>query len=218
MVTHTEGAHAGEFIIAELPDFLSRGIGKFGESLTLVAGTVLGKIITVADAVATPSAAAANTGTATIAMGTPPLTSASKPGRYKGIAVTATTVRWEDPEGIEIGTSTHGAAFTKGGIKLTITAGGTANVAGDEFYVDVAIDEADEAFTDFDPAATDGSEHPAAILFDAVVTASGESARQTIVTHEAAVLDSSLVWPAGLTANQKAVALSDLAKLNIQVR
>lgn len=218
MTVFTEGRHPVAFILSEAPGQLSRDAILIGESQTIEPGQLLGARAIVAGTVAAASAASGNTGTATIAMGAPAVTSKVKNGRYKGVAVTATTVRWEDPDGIEIGVSTHGAAFSKGGIKLTITAGGTANVANEEFYVDVARESDDVEYVAFDQDGTDGSEVAAAIACYPAETGAGESAKITGFMRHGEVNGHELALPAGITAAETAKAYSDLATLGVIVR
>lgn len=218
MATLNEGRHPGEFIINEDPGTRSREAVKIAASQTIAPNTVLAKKAVVADVVATPSAAAGNTGNATIAMTSPELTTKVKDGRYKGIAVTATTVRWEYPDGKELGVSTHGSAFAKGGIKFTITAGGNANVAGDEFYVDVAADSADFEYVAFNQDGTDGSESPVGIAIYGVTTGSGETTKVAAIVRNAEVNGNCIAWPSDIEAAEKVNAEQALAALGIIVR
>lgn len=214
----SEGRHPGEFIINEDPGTRSREAVKVAASQTIEANSVLAKLAVIGDIVATPSAAAGNTGDATITMGTPAVSSKVKDGRYKGIAITATTVRWEDPDGKEVGTSTHGAEFAKGGVKFTITAGGNANVAGDEFYVDVAADAEDFEWVAFNPAGTDGSEVPAGIAIYPAKTGAGEAEKIAAIVRGCEANGNCIAWPTGITAGQKANAEQALGALGIIVR
>lgn len=218
MPTLYEPRHPGEFIINEDPGTRSREALKIAENQDFEPGVVLGKIAVVADVVASAAARAANAGNATIAMGTPNVTTKVKDGRYKGIAVTATTVRWEDPEGKEVGTSTHGAEFAKGGVKFTITAGGNANVAGDEFYVDVAADGEDFQYVEFNQDGTDGSEIPAALAIYGAKTGSGETTKIAGIVRNAEVNGNCIAWPDDLTAGERVNAEQSLSDLGIIVR
>ncbi|MFG1461735.1 head decoration protein [Xanthobacter sp. DSM 24535] len=217
MTTLTETLHAGGFLLSELPDFMSREAIVIAASQTLVAGHVLGKTATDTGVTATAAPVAGNTGNSTIAMANPAVSSKAKNGKYRGVHLTATTVRWEDPNGVEIGQSTHGAAFNKE-VKFTITAGGTANVVGDAYEITVGIEDADEVYKGFDPTATDGSEVAVAILWDGVTTGAGETARATAIVQIAAVTDGDLTWPDDITAIQKAAAIADLKRARITVR
>ena len=219
MTVFTEGRHAAEFLLSEGERNFSRDNIVIAASQVIKPGTLLGKRAVVADVVATATASAGNTASAgTIAMGTPAVTSKVKDGRYKGIAVTATTVRWEDPSGKEIGVSTHGAEFSKGGVKFTITAGGSANVAGDEFYIDVAANADDFEFGAHNPAASDGLEIPVAVALYAATTGEAESAEISAVARYAQVSGKLIVWAEGITAEQKADAVQALAERGIIVR
>lgn len=218
MTVFTEGRHPVAFILSEAAGYRSREAILIPESQTIEPGQVLGARVVVANATSNPSAASTNTGNATIAMGSPALTSTAKNGRYKGIAITATTVRWEDPDGNEIGTSTHGAAFTKGGIKITITAGATPNVAGDEFYVDVGVEPADYEYVPYSKNAVDGSQVAAAIAMYPAVTGVGESVKIAAFVRDGEVNAKELVIPSGLSAAETADLYAELAKSGIIVR
>lgn len=218
MVVLTENARPGEAIMSEGMRSISRENVVIAAEQSISANGLLAKKASVADVVATPSAASGNTGNATIAMGSPAVTSKVKDGRYKGIAVTATTVRWEDPSGKEIGTSTHGAEFSKGGVKFTITAGGNANVAGDEFYIDVAADAEDFEWVAFDQDGTDGSEIPAAYSIYAVETGVGEKKETAAIVRLAELNGNCIAWPEDIDAGERANAIQALAEHNIIVR
>jgi hypothetical protein len=89
----------------------------------------------------TPSAAgvarAGNTGNGTI--GAVTVTGASNPsiGDYIATFTSATAFTVTDPRGETIGSGTAGTAFSAGGLGFTITSGGTAFAAGDEFIISV---------------------------------------------------------------------------------
>jgi len=218
MTVFTEGRHAAEFLLSEGQGNFSRDNITVASSQDFKAGQVLGKRAVVGDVVAAASAKAGNTGDATIAMGNPAVTSKVKDGRYIGIATDATHVRWEDPSGKAIGSSTHGAAFAKGGISLTITAGSTPNVAGDEFYVDVAADSGDFEFGVHDPSATDGFEVATAIALYPAKTEADGTAQISAITRLAEVNGNILGWDADITDSQKADAIQALADRGVIVR
>ena len=68
-----------------------------------------------------------------------------------------------------------------------------------------------------DPAAVDGSEVAAGILYDAVDAAAADAEGVAIV-RLAEVNAAELVWPAGITGGEQATALGELAALNIIAR
>jgi hypothetical protein len=68
-----------------------------------------------------------------------------------------------------------------------------------------------------DPAASDGTQVAAGVLFDAV-DASGAAAPGTVHNFGCELSAARLAWKAGLTDDQKSDALSDLAKLGVKAR
>jgi hypothetical protein len=218
MTKFTEGRHPGEFLLSEAEFHRSRDAINIPASQNFQPGTVLGRRAVVASVDSAASAAAGNGGNATIAMGSPPVTSKVVDGRYKGIAVTATTVQWQDPAGKEIGVSTHGTAFSKGGIKFTITAGGTPNVANDEFYVDVAADAIDFEYLPLNLSATDGSEVAACVPLYGAVTGAGETTSIAAIMRDAEIKTPAIIWPAGITVAQKNDVIQALALTGIILR
>ena len=68
-----------------------------------------------------------------------------------------------------------------------------------------------------DTAGTDGSEVAAGILYAAKVGTTG-GVDAVAVVRDAEVNQNLLTWPAGATADQKAVALAQLAAANIHAR
>lgn len=219
MTVFTEGRHAAEFLLSEGDRNFSRDNIKIAASQTIKAGSVLGRRAIAADVVATPSADPGNTASSgTIAMEAPAVTSKVKDGRYIGVATAATKVAWTDPTGKHIGTSTHGSPFTKGGISITITAGGSENVAGDRFYVDVAADAADFEFGAHDPDASDGFEEAVAIALYQAATGAEENVKISAITRLAEVNGKILVWDSAITGEQKADAVQALADRGIIVR
>jgi Bacteriophage lambda head decoration protein D len=72
-------------------------------------------------------------------------------------------------------------------------------------------------YKELDPAAVDGSEAAAGILYDAV-DASAADAEGVAIVRLAEVNAAELVWPAAITAPQQATALGELAALTIIAR
>ena len=68
-----------------------------------------------------------------------------------------------------------------------------------------------------DPAAVDGSEVAAGILYDAV-DASAADAEGVAIMRLAEVNAAELVWPEGITGGEQTTALGELAALNIIAR
>lgn len=69
------------------------------------------------------------------------------------------------------------------------------------------------------PGASDGSQNAAAILVNpTTVSASADYTGAPVINWSAAVMTSLLQWPAGITNNQIAAALAQLAALGIKAR
>lgn len=213
-----ERRRPGEAIMSEAEFHRSRDNLIVAASQDIEANSLLAKVAVVAAVAAVVTYGTGNTGNATIAMGNPAVTTKVKDGRYKGVAVDATHVRWEDPDGKEIGVSTHGAAFQKGGVSFTITAGGAANVANDEFYIDIAADGEDFAHVAYNPVGTDGSDVPVAYSPYPVVTPAGKTGKTASLTRSSQLNGNCIAWPAGITAAQKANAVQALEARGIIVR
>lgn len=184
MTILTEGAHPFEYVKSEASGTRSRETLVIDQSQTLKSGSVLGQVSVGALAVAA-AAVAGNTGNGalgawTAAAGTPE-------GVYRATivegAANAGTFRLEDPFGVEIGEIKVGVAFNKGGLGGTIADGATDWVAGDGFTLTVTDTPPVNAgrYVAINPAATDGSQHFAAICGKAVVTAAGKTAK--VVGH-----------------------------------
>ncbi|MDA9521641.1 hypothetical protein XI06_15130 [Bradyrhizobium sp. CCBAU 11434] len=171
-------------------------------------GTVLGAI-TVGALSAAYAARAGNTGNFTNAFANPAVAPGSPTGVYTVTFLTATRFRVEDPNGTELGEGTTGVAFTNQ-LKFTITAGGTAAVAGDA--ADITVTAAAVSTVKVVPinfAATDGSQNFFGIALQKKIAANGGSDQNILVLRRLACIDPNyLIWPAGATAGQQAAALA----------
>lgn len=213
MTVLTEKFHAGGFIVSEANGLRSRDVGILHGS-DLVAGQVLGKI-GVSTGAPTYAAGSGNTGTFTC--GTVTESAGAKVGVYRIEFIAATVFLVADPDGAAVGEGNLGTAFSKGGIGFTLTAGATAAVVGDDATITVAANANVGKYTVYAPAATDGTQTAAAILFDDAAAADTD-VRQTIVVRDAEVNAGELVWPSAITADQKTAALADLAEIGIIAR
>jgi hypothetical protein len=87
--------------------------------------------------VTTAAKSGGNTGTGTIAMdATNPVLASVKPGIYLVRMTSATAFTVTGPDGLTVGSGTTGTAFATQ-VKFTVTAGGTAFIAGDGFDLSV---------------------------------------------------------------------------------
>lgn len=207
-----EGVYDGEFLLTEANGYLSR------KEVALIAGnykagSVLGKI-TVGTATAIAKVGNAGNG----AMGAITV-GAAKPGAYAVTfiepAANAGTFQMEDPDGVNVGTGTVGAAFTGGGLTFTIADGAADFVAGDQFTVTVAAGSG--KFKLWNPANTDGSETAVAVLYRNVDATAGDRPVLAIV-RDAEVNRHLLAHFVGATDNQKTAAVDQLAARGIIAR
>lgn len=129
-------------------------------------GSVLGQ-----QTVGTPTVAmgGGNTGNGTI--GGLAAGAAALPGAYTLRATSATSFTVTDPNGDSMPVATVGGAYSSPRLGFTITAGGTAFVAGDTATITVPAGAGSYALAA--AAATDGSQTPSAILVDGVDTTGG---------------------------------------------
>lgn len=72
-------------------------------------------------------------------------------------------------------------------------------------------------YVQLDPAASDGSEAAAAILYEGVDASAADTTR-TVLIRDAEVNGGEIVWPDGITGPQKTTAIGQLAALGILVR
>jgi hypothetical protein len=215
LVTAPDGATAtGTAGVA----FSALGIG-----FTLTAGGTAfvagdGFTFTVTPTVGNPTlssaANAGNTGNGTIGS-TSVAGYAATPGVYSVEFDDATHFVVSAPNGAEIGHGTTGVAFKAGGLSFTITAGGTAFVAGDSFAITVAPGSG--LYRPWDPANTDGSQIVAGIL--------GATKDVTLADKPCAVFAwggevnlSELIFPTGANSAVIAQAVAGLAALQISAR
>lgn len=73
-------------------------------------------------------------------------------------------------------------------------------------------------FKVFDPAATDGSELPAGILLGACDATLIDRDDAMLLARHGMVASNAVVWPAGITTEQKTTALAQMSSLGVLVR
>lgn len=220
MTVFTEGFHAGEHLVSEANGYRSR------ESVTITgadlkAGTILGQISigakTAAGAAGVPAPAAA---TITAA---PTASAVAKVGAHRFQCIVGgagTASKWEhtDPDGEVVGVATGNTAYAGGGLSgLTITDAGTDPTPGEAFEVTVTEAAASDKYVQLDPAGTDGRQHAAAVLYD-TANASTADVNATANVRDCEVNGLSITWPAGITSDEKAAAIAELAALGVIVR
>ena len=207
----TESRHTGGFIVSESRGYRSRGTSTLtnggGTPVLYQAGTVM----SVGFGTPVVTRGAGDTGNG--ASGAVTLQPNAQIGDYILTAVSATVFNVVAPNGTQLPQLTVGTAYANQ-IGLTITAGGTAFVAGDTFTIMVPASATASTFTGAAPAN--------AILYQAIWVDPGATRPVTLLLREAEVNISELVWdPAVLagvdpgTAALQAQALSELAAQQI---
>ena len=167
----------------------------------LYTGTVLAMI---AVGLATAAHDAGGTGNSTFGAITP--AAGAEVGKYKVIFTSATKFDVEDPQGVTLGSGTVGSAFNKGDLAFTITAGATPHAVGDTATITVAAGSGQ--YVPMELAGTLGTQNAAGILCEFVDATLSDQRGAAIVRGDVKIAPSALIWPAGVTTNQKAVALS----------
>lgn len=151
----SEGYYPDQLIAGPMQRVTANGTLLSGQNLPR--GAVLGRQ-TVGSVTAT---AGANTGNGTASAATP--LGNALPGNYVLTATAATNFSVIAPDGRRLKDLTTDVAYSDE-ISLTLTAGGTAFVAGDSFTVAVAAGSGKYALAT--AAATDGTQNPVALLVD----------------------------------------------------
>lgn len=162
----------GIFAETYIPDQLIAGNLKLvTQPIVLAAGSNLprGTVLGQQTSYSVQSAAGTNTGNGTI--GTLSAGTGAKIGAYTLKATSATAWTVTDPEGTALTGATTGAVYSNAGIGFTITAGGTAFVAGDTFTLTI-VDSVGNYIVCVKNA-SDGSQTPVAILADFADATSG---------------------------------------------
>lgn len=122
------------FVLGEASNQRSRDNIVVSQTGTAIeSGTLLTRVDTGTAAFAMDAGATGNPTSGSITVG-----AAAMAGVYVVEFTAATKFTVEAPDGTTIGTGTLGTAFNKGGLTFTLTAGGTAAVAGDTAKVTVA--------------------------------------------------------------------------------
>ena len=214
MTSLTENPHAGGFSVSDANDkTFSRENVTIMSGTNLISGSVLGQVGPSTGA-PTYAATGGNTGNFTCGGVTE---SNAIVGAYFLEFIAATAFNVTDPNGKFVGEGKTGVAFALGGLGFTITAGGTAAVAGDSATITVAANANAGKYGQFDPAATDGRQIANAILYGDAMAASTDL-KATIIARNAEVNAAELVWKSGVTGPQQTAALAQLKAVNIIAR
>jgi hypothetical protein len=186
----------------------------------LAAGQVVGKTAVVSLVTSSAAADGSNTGNGVITLDTTaPVAAGAKNGVYRVVNELVATNSGEfvvyDPDSIEIGRVAVAATFSNQ-VKFVIADGATDFAIGDAFSITVGIEETDYQIVN--PAGIDGSQRVAGILWEGVTTDGTNLGAGVVITRGAEVRGVDLVWPATITAIQKADAIRQLEKFGIIAR
>ena len=186
-----------------------------GAARELAFGTVLGKA-TKGSPTITP--AGGNTGNG--ALGTLTLGAKALVGDYVctciAAAANAGTFAVVDPNGRRLADATVAVAYTGQDLNFTITDGAADWVVGDKITVTVAAGTGKVVALDL--TALDGTQDAFGLLLRQVTAPDGEDVDGPAIVREALVIDSGLVWPDGITADQRTAALAQLEAARIYTR
>lgn len=194
--------HVKPFVISEAPMGRSRDNGVVTQAGTEV---VSGQILAVSDTgTAVFAMVAGSTGNPT--SGAVTVTGPALPGVYRANFKSATRFDLESPEGVTLGIGTVGSATSLGGLSFTLTAGGTAAVAGDQFTITVAAGSG--KYVPYTAAGAAG--RAAAICYNYLPSKTGDAV--------AVVFNSDCEVNRFELTGLDAAAEADLLKLGIKVR
>lgn len=216
-VTITEGMYLGDLLKWEASDRYSR------EKVTIKAGSgaaralVLGEVIgreNLADAVTT-TPDAGNTGDG--AVGAVTLGSKAVVGTYKLECITAATnggiFKVVSPGGNRLKDLTVTLAYAGDHLNLTIADGAADFIVGDK--IDIIVAKGTGQVTALDLTADDGRQAAYGAMIYPATAPDGSTTKGVAVVRQAKLAPSALVWPSGITADQKTAALEQLAERGI---
>lgn len=204
-----ENPRAGDFLLSEANGTFSRENGILKSGNNLLAGAVVASLLSAI------GAKASGTGDGTI--GAVTLGASAEVGTYvltcTATASNAGTFSVQTPSGEYLPNLTVGVAYASSHINLTVADGGTDWGAGAVIKVTVSPN----GYTELDPAEDDGSQIAAGVLWDNTDATSADAACVVIRRNAEAKADG-LVWPAGITEDQKSTAIAQLNELGIVLR
>lgn len=116
------------------------------------------------------------------------------------------------PDGTALPDATVGAAYTNAQLNFTLNDGATDFAVGDIFTVEV--EKGDGSAVALDLTAVDGTQIAAGFVI-APYDATSAAVSGVAVVRDAVIDPDNLVWPAGITAEQTAVALDQMAARGI---
>lgn len=190
------------FVLSEANGWGSRENAVVTQAGAAIAsGTLLAQVDAGAGTYAVDAGSTGNPTAGTVVIG-----AAAIPGVYTITFTAATKFDVEDPAGVKIGSGTLSTAFSKAGLGVTLTAGGTAAIAGDRATITVAVGSG--KYIPYTASAAAGP--AAAILYQRLPLATGD-AKAVVITNDAEVAR-------GLLTGLDATGEANLRALGIKVR
>lgn len=223
MTVKTEGRAAASFVLSEAAGMRSRAALLVAASMAVLVGQVMGKVGVNEGAISVGAPAFTGVGDGVLTKATPAYGAGVQEGTYSIDLVQTGTDAGKfavtRPDGTVDGFATVGVAYD-GQVKFTIADGATDFGANARFTLAVTIAAAtdEDQYKNLDLSATDGAEHAAAIALYAVTTGVGETASIAGIVRDTEVNGNEIEWPAGITSDQKAAAIAELAAAGIIVR
>ena len=220
MNAHSESTYLGDVLKCEAPNLYSR------EAVTVLAGDGAERALKVGAVIArrtrstvTVTAGAGNTGDGEATLADPPLGQLAEAGIYRIACITAGAdggiFQVLSPKGYRLPDLNVGDAYEGSHLDLTIADGAVDFVVGDTFAIEVS---GDGKVVGLDLAAVDGTAEAIGIAAYDVTVPDGTDAEVTAILRDAVLADRPIVWPAGITGEQKLAAVADLEARGILVR
>jgi hypothetical protein len=198
-----EAWFSGGFLISEANGFQSRDAGMISNTGTADVVLDAGLVLTDTSAGTASIVAGTNTGNGTLGSFAPGGEIAD--GTYVIKLTAATTFAVAAPNGDALPAGTVGTAYADAQIGFTVTAGGTAFVAGDSFTITVRP-------ADLDYVPWTGTGLPSAILFNRTVVPASGTKKATLITRNAEVNAAELRWDPAVSGSGSFAALKQTAQ------
>lgn len=210
MTTFVEPAKLSDVLKHEMGGLFSR------EEVTVLAGSGSDRSIVIGEVIGrrTKSSVAMDADPGNTGNGVPgavTLGSKTQVGVYTltctAASADAGTFQVQTPDGVLLPPLVVAVAYTGDHVNLTLADGAADFVVGDSFTITIS---GDKKVTALDLTAVDGTQNAAGILVYAAVAPDGTDKKAAAIVRDAKLSRSGLVWPDGITADQKAAAISEL--------
>ena len=220
MNAYSESTYLGDVLKCEAPNLYSR------DAVTVLAGDSAERALKAGAVIArrtrtavTVTAADGNTGDGEATLSDPALGQLAETGIYRLACITSGadggTFQVLSPKGYVLPDLTVGEAYAGGHLNLIVADGAADFAVGDTFAIEVS---GDGKVVGLGPTAVDGTAEAIGIVAYDVTAPDGADAEVTAILRDAVLADRPIVWPAGITEEQKKAAIADLEARGILVR